>query len=156
LGISYLDEDSLKTLIHHHYSELLPVYEAYESVVARADIGRYAVLHKFGGLYVDTDTTCIRSVDRYLIEPNVSLYVQVYDNPAWQVNPDKLIESASNAFIACTPGHEIWQHVFRNFKECEHPQPVWILATGPEMYIECLKQYISDMKMCISLQKTES
>jgi mannosyltransferase OCH1-like enzyme len=138
------DDDSLKTLIHDHYRELLPVYEAYEPVVARADIGRYAVLHRFGGLYVDTDTTCVRSIDRYLVEPNVSLYVQVYDNPSWEVDPDKLVESVSNAFIACIPGHEIWQRVFRYFKEFEHPQPVWILATGPDMYIECLKQYRSD------------
>jgi mannosyltransferase OCH1-like enzyme len=138
------DEDSLLTLIHSRYRELLPVYKAYESVVARADIGRYVVLHEFGGLYVDADTICVRSIDRYLIEPNVSLYVQVYDNPVWQVDPDELIGSVSNAFIACMPGHEIWQHVFRYLRECEHPQPVWILVTGPDMFIKCLKQYLSD------------
>jgi len=138
------DEDSLLVLIRRHYTELLPLYEAYESVVARADIARYTVLHKFGGLYADTDTTCVRSIDPYLVEPNVSLYVQVYDNPVWQADPDELLGSVSNALIACIPGHEIWQHVFRYFREREHPQPAWILVTGPDMFIECLKRYLSD------------
>jgi mannosyltransferase OCH1-like enzyme len=138
------DEDALKALIRHRYRELLPVYEAYESVVARADIGRYAILHAFGGLYVDTDTICVRPIDPYFLEPNVSLYVQVYDNPIWAVNPDELTESVSNALIACIPGHAIWQHVFRYLRESEHPQYFWILVTGPDMFIGRLKEYLSN------------
>lgn len=138
------DEDSLLPLIRRCSNELLSVYKAYESVVARSDIGRYVILNEFGGLYVDTDTICVRSIDPYFHEPNVSLYVQVYDNPVFEITPEDLLENVSNAFIACTPRHKIWAHIFRHLRKDDHPQPIWILATGPDMFIECLKQYLSD------------
>lgn len=109
------DVCSLHTLINDHYNELLPVYDAYESVVARADIGRYVLLDAFGGVYADTDMICVRSLDQHLADPNVSLYVQVYDNPVCQAVPGELIERVSNAFIACTPTHTFWHYVFNFF-----------------------------------------
>jgi mannosyltransferase OCH1-like enzyme len=137
------DEDSLKALIRQRYAELLPVYEAYEEVAARADIGRYAVLHAFGGLYVDTDTICVRPITPYFLEPNISLYVQVYDNPACPAHPGALIEGVSNAMIACSPGHTFWQYVFKFLRDSEHPQFYWILVTGPDMFVGRLKEYLS-------------
>ncbi len=140
----FWDEHSLKTLIRTHCSGLLPVYEAYEEVVPKSDIGRYVLLEAFGGLYVDIDTICVRPIDQYFLEPNKSLYVQVYDNPLCPVELNSLSENLSNAFIACSPAHQIWRLVIRYIRENEHPQHFWILVTGPEMFIDCMKQYLDD------------
>jgi mannosyltransferase OCH1-like enzyme len=137
------DDRALRALIQSQAPALLPVYEAYENPTAQADVGRYVLLDALGGVYVDVDTECVRPVDECLREEGISLYVQVYDNPVWKVAPDQRLENVSNAFIACPPAHGIWREVFQFLKERQHPDPVWIAVTGPEMFSRCLAQYLA-------------
>lgn len=58
----------------------------------RADIARYEILHKMGGIYVDMDFECVRNLDR-LLEP-VTCFA------AWE-EQDKWI---NNAIMGCQPG----------------------------------------------------
>ena len=62
----------------------------------RADFWRYCMLYKFGGVYADAKTTCLRPLDE-IIRPDDEL-VLVRDIP------DTCL---LNGFIACSPGHPL-------------------------------------------------
>lgn len=59
----------------------------------RSDVLRYEILHRFGGVYVDTDFECLRPIDG-LIE-GVECFA-AWEEPGRWVN---------NAILGCTPGH---------------------------------------------------
>ena len=58
----------IRRLVARHYADYLMLYDSYESAVFRADAGRYFILHRYGGVYVDLDmdAVCAASVQRRL------------------------------------------------------------------------------------------
>jgi hypothetical protein len=94
--ICWNDEECLKFL-HVEYGERYA--KAYSMLVPgayRADFWRYCVLYKFGGVYADAKTTCLRPLDE-IIRPTDEL-VLVRDIP---------VTCLLNGFIACQPGHQL-------------------------------------------------
>lgn len=53
--IVYWDDDMLKEFIGEHYPFSLPAFLAARNHAEAADIGRYLVVHHYGGYYVDWD-----------------------------------------------------------------------------------------------------
>jgi len=47
--------DEVDTLMRDHYDKYMAMYRGVRYPVMRADIGRVAILHRYGGLYVDCD-----------------------------------------------------------------------------------------------------
>ena len=45
------------------YPEYLAMYDSYRFGIQRADAMRLFFLHKFGGIYIDMDIECLRSLD---------------------------------------------------------------------------------------------
>lgn len=50
--------------------ELLPQYHEIEEYCGKADILRYQILHKFGGVFIDADSQCLRRLDDFFLENN--------------------------------------------------------------------------------------
>jgi hypothetical protein len=55
------------------FPDLLPIYDAYPRGVQRADLGRYCLLYRLGGLYADVDTICLSSAEPIAGEDRVIL-----------------------------------------------------------------------------------
>jgi mannosyltransferase OCH1-like enzyme len=60
----------------------------------RADIARFEILHRYGGLYADCDTIALRPVDDALT-----------GHDAWAAAEDT--HWVGNTYLACTPGHPV-------------------------------------------------
>src|SRR6185369_15034321 len=54
------DKDCYK-FIHNNYKNYLDLYESL-SIIEKTDLFRYLVLHKYGGVYADIDTTCFKPI----------------------------------------------------------------------------------------------
>ena len=52
--------------VKQQYSWFLPRYRAFNKSISRADAVRYLYLHRFGGLYADLDTICLRPFESHL------------------------------------------------------------------------------------------
>lgn len=86
------------------YAFLLKVFgeryaNAYKVLVPgayRADFWRYCMLYKFGGVYADAKTTCLRPLDE-ILRPDDEL-ILVRDLPS---------TCLLNGFIACRPNHPL-------------------------------------------------
>jgi len=50
------DDERIRKLLTAHYPHLLTVYDNYQFWVMRVDLAKYAILHRYGGFYVDMDT----------------------------------------------------------------------------------------------------
>jgi hypothetical protein len=92
----------------------------------RADFWRYCILYKFGGVYADAKTKCLRPLDE-IIRPDDDLVV-VRDIPE---------TCLLNGFIACSPGHPLLglviETVLQNIESRSYGQsPLDI--TGPHTF----------------------
>lgn len=63
------DKQQSLNLIKNHYPKYLKVYNSFPLDIQRADFIRYAILDKFGGIYIDADVRPIKSLDALFSKP---------------------------------------------------------------------------------------
>eukprot|EP00668_Euglena_longa_P011243 GGOE01013631.1.p1 GENE.GGOE01013631.1~~GGOE01013631.1.p1 ORF type:complete len:417 (-),score=22.98 GGOE01013631.1:70-1320(-) len=127
----FWDDFDNRMLIHAFFPEFRGAFDALGRGVAQADFCRYAIMHLFGGLYVDMDFECkapFRSlVSRF--EGFLSSEPQIHA---------KLLEKREgvfvcNAILASRPGHPFWLAVMDSIRAAvqagQHEDPVSL--TGP-------------------------
>lgn len=79
--------------LEKNYPEILPHYIGYNQNIQRANILRYCVLHKYGGVYFDLDMSCLMPIDQ----------TPLMDLPF--ASPGARPAGISNAFLVTKPGH---------------------------------------------------
>jgi mannosyltransferase OCH1-like enzyme len=94
------DEDAVR-FMRQHYPEILPHFVGYRQNIQRANILRYALLHHYGGVYIDLDVTCRVALDAKL--PNGSAVDTLTQLP-W-LTPGAYPAGVNNAFILSRAGH---------------------------------------------------
>lgn len=63
----FWSDADLEALLARSYPGLLPAFRSARVGVQRSDLGRLAVLHSLGGLYLDTDVECLRAFGQPLV-----------------------------------------------------------------------------------------
>ena len=94
-------DEELRELIAADYPWLLATYDAYPYATQRWDASRYAVLHKYGGLYADLDLHPVTTVDAMLHGQTLLL-------------PHTPNIGLTNAVMASTAGHPFMAHALRD------------------------------------------
>jgi len=61
-GYSFYDDTRSEEFVKEFYSDYYKVWPIL-TPVERADLWRYLIVHKYGGVYADIDTVCLRSLD---------------------------------------------------------------------------------------------
>lgn len=124
-----------RELIKEDYAWFLPIYDGYGSchrpqfesgLVKRADASRFFYLHKYGGLYYDVDTECLK--------PHDNLLEQVVDFGVGQRGDDYNSPAAfPNSAMFARPGSLFIEKYI--FKALENTKDVACVvdATGPTM-----------------------
>ena len=103
------------------------VYERLRKPAERSDIIRLEMLLRSGGLYVDTDFECLRSV-----EP----LVEGIDFCTAYLKPGRV----NNALIGAAPGHPILERAIRELRpRTEYGYDK--MAAGPLFFDELIRQY---------------
>jgi mannosyltransferase OCH1-like enzyme len=92
------------------------ILERLRAPVERADILRLELLHRYGGVYVDTDVECLRPVDEVLGD---SRFVAVCLKPG----------QVTNTFIASVPEHPLLERALRELRPME---TYWTLSSPKE------------------------
>lgn len=90
-----------------HYPDLHPHYNGYGQRIQRANVLRYALLHHFGGVYLDLDITCLQPLDDLRTLP-------------W-LTPGAHPAGVNNAFIAARPGHPFLAHIIAKLPSRDLP-----------------------------------
>lgn len=137
------DDNDCYRFIYNNYYKYIDLYESL-SIIEKTDMFRYLVLHYYGGIYVDMDTICFKSLTPLLnlfenslitgIEYNeplqylqwfiacpknckimIELVNEIYKR-SW-IKPLKSLIMKSNDLIYYTTGPVMYTYVLKNTKE---------------------------------------
>jgi mannosyltransferase OCH1-like enzyme len=137
----------LRDLVAEHYPWFLEAYDAYDHAISRVDAARYFLLHRHGGVYVDLDFESLRSLDGLLVGHSLVLGVEPESHTALSIvrtRPRALTRVVCNAFIASTPGHSFWTHVFpRLVAHARERDP--LDTAGPFFLTDAIDSYYGDV-----------
>lgn len=105
-------DDDNQRLIRTEYPELISLYDSYPLSINRAELARYMVIRRYGGVYLDLDFECLRPLDDLVAghELVFGLEPKTHSDRA-PVRERGLTRLVCNAFIASVPDHPFWTHV---------------------------------------------
>ena len=103
----FWSDSDLYSLVQTDYSWLLPEYNRC-SKIGRSDLGRYCILHKHGGVYIDTDMFFLAALDQVIQRAPHGLWL-AFSAPTWPAGKAML----TNYIMASPPGHPFWLDVLQ-------------------------------------------
>ena len=133
-------DDDARQLVRRYYKQNVAMYDGYTRNINRADVMRYFVLDRYGGVYADIDAECLRPLDDIISnhscilaeEHRVHGYVL-----AWRKPPPNVINSP----MACRPGHPYFRDVIAELPKWQkHPNLLY--QTGPLLIDRVLRTYL--------------
>jgi inositol phosphorylceramide mannosyltransferase catalytic subunit len=137
----FYDDDRVATFIRKEYSGA--VYQAYSKInigAVKADFFRYAILYKYGGIYLDVDGYSIRNLDK-MIRPDDHCIVTHEGNPGLYAQY-ALVFDKGHPFLQRT-----LEKVIDNIRHNRHPHDGHQM-TGPTVFTaavnECIAEKVTD------------
>lgn len=122
---------SLLDFVAEFYPDFLPIYTQYPKGIMRADAARYMLLHHFGGVYVDLDCECIRSLDSLITEDRIVVSREPVSHEVEQVHWRGLPYLLFNGTIASPANHPFWPHLLKYLEKSSHSEKDVLDITGP-------------------------
>lgn len=119
------DDNDIKDFIFEHYPEFSSLYMSFPKHIMRVDFVRYAILHKYGGIYVDCDTYPLKSFDKLLDNNQILLAPECPEHSA------KL--QLCNAIMLSPKNMQFWYHFMEYIADnyVSTQQSNVVMATGP-------------------------
>jgi hypothetical protein len=112
---------SSRDFIAEHYPWFLQTFDNYRYPIQRADAIRYFVLYHYGGIYMDLDIGCRRSIDPLLVYPVIL--------------PKTIPVGVSNDLMFAEKGHPFLKQTTENLKSFDYSwllnYPTVMFSTGP-------------------------
>lgn len=120
--------------ITEHYPWFLSIYQNYSPPIKRWDSIRYFYMYYFGGIYIDTDSTILKTFSNIMeLSPtNAPIF-------GYQRRNTKAIDAIGTAFFASPPRHPFFWYVIQQLKHTKN-YPV-LMATGPIFFTNCVRNF---------------
>lgn len=106
--ILWTDESS-EAFVAKEYPDFLSIYQGFSRNIMRADVFRYLIMYKMGGMYLDLDYEMLRTFDF----EGAELVLPMNREKAYGDSYDGI----GNAIFASVPGHPFWAAVIEDMKE---------------------------------------
>ena len=117
--LRFWNDDAMETLVTESYPQFAKLYTDYTRQIQRADMARYLILHREGGVYADSDYQCVREFDQHIPAGRVTIAESPHGG-----------EGVQNSLMASPPYHPFWAHVMRELLHNAYVEDV-VLSTGP-------------------------
>ena len=132
------DDKANRKLIQQHYPWFLSTYDAYDLPIKRVDAVRVFYLHRFGGVYADLDTICLKSFEALLAQhAQATVLLGFMGQSNWDQGYS---EQVPNALMISKPGAPFWLDVMAEMfrrHNCWKPE----FDTGPGLITYVAKAY---------------
>lgn len=118
---------------------------------AAADIARVNILLEHGGVYVDADSECLRSLDG-LVPDDVGCWaVQEETDPEIDMVVKRVIRGwdgriVTNSFLGSVPGHPVMLRYRASFGKLRTLEPPWV-QTGPVLMTRVVDESVRVLPM---------
>jgi len=137
----WTDEDNIN-LIKEHYPWFLETYEGYDQNIKRADAIRYFILYHYGGMYVDLDFECLKSIEPLIKNVKCGVCIEPKQN-----RKEDIDHFVCNAFMVSARYHRFWHEVHKEMiedsKTGKYKSKDAVTETGPKLLTRVLKRYKS-------------
>ena len=128
----WTDSDSNR-FIDEFFPAFRDRYYGYASPIQRVDAARYLILHRYGGMFVDLDFECYRSLEPLLGDAGCCFGEEPTEHCILH-GKDNII---SNAIMAAAPGHpflwEVYEELSRQTVTVDDKNSEVLESTGPFM-----------------------
>ncbi len=132
----------VRALLQKYYPAYVEMYDNYPEMIRRADVMRYFIMERYGGVYVDLDMQCLRNIDRWTQNYSCFVSKEPYEHAYLVYN--KTRPGVMNTMIACRPNHPFFNITIQHLPEHAH-QDI-LRATGPDFLDNCYLEYIAKTK----------
>ena len=135
----FYDDNRIDTFFKEEYGE--SVYQAYKRIdigAAKADFFRYAVLYKFGGVYLDIDGYTTRNLDD-MIKPDDAAIITEERNPGILAQYALVFEAGHPMLKRCV------DKILDNIEHDRFADNIHKL-TGPTVFTEAVNECIAEGK----------
>lgn len=114
----FYDDDACRRVVETWFPELLPLYDCCPHPIQRADIFRYLVVAREGGVYADMDMECLRNVDPLLEGRRAVFGVEdrLSHRQTRRMNL-RYAERIANFVFAAEADHPVFQMIIGTLKE---------------------------------------
>lgn len=123
-------DETMRVFVAENYPDFLAVYDAYPKPIQRADVFRYLVLGRLGGIYADLDVEPFQTVTP-LLKFDAFLGVEPFEH----VIADRIHQGVpflfTNAFMGSVPDHPLWREVIAALPGLADQETFY--STGPSM-----------------------
>lgn len=141
-------DDQNRSFIKRNYSWFLDIYDSYPYNIQRVDAIRYFILLDYGGVYVDLDFECLKSIEPLLRNKDCVMGLE----PSLHCDLHKVDKIISNAFMASIPNHSFLQGIIADLisynaildPNSKKAQDNYILSTTGPFMINRVFDHISD------------
>lgn len=135
-------DEEAHALVAASFPDLLATYEGFTYDIQRADVIRYLILLRHGGVYADLDLECLRPIEPLLAG---GCFIAGHA-PAFHACELGRQEMVCNSFLAAAPGHSVLQALLRYLDQrreiVTHDEV--LASTGPLFLSAMLDRYGSD------------
>ncbi|EMC95943.1 glycosyltransferase family 32 protein, partial [Baudoinia panamericana UAMH 10762] len=118
-----------------HYPSIAPHYKRYARTIQQANSLRYALLHHYGGVYLDLDITCLEPLNNLMHLPLLT--------------PGAYPAGVNNAFILARPRHGFLSSLLENLPrhDLRWPMPYVenMLTTGCMYLSNIWMEYVRNL-----------
>lgn len=152
------DQQVIESLMKRYPQNIQDLYNSYDIMIQRIDFARYVILYTFGGIYIDMDVKCLKSLNNIYdkhVDKNVILSYCPYD--FWHSSLLRLVgleaneKLVNNGVIACIPQHpfmlKVIQQAEKNkytiFKHVSNMMYIFY-TTGPIVVTQAYRDDKSD------------
>ena len=129
-----------REFVASRFPEYLEMYDGYNVNIKRVDAIRYFLLYIFGGVYMDLDFACVRSLDEIPLRTTPGQATLILQRKSAADH-----EAVSNAFMATPPRHPFFRYVIKSLKGSSHRSHV-LDATGPRFLTRVYNAWASEQR----------
>ena len=138
----WTDEDN-RQFLQAYYPWFLKTYDSYQDHICRVDAVRYFILMHYGGVFIDLDFECLRSLNELLLAREVVIGLEPPEHvDLAQPQIRGLTRILCPSLMASQPGHPFFQFLCQRLaKTCHYPGV--LDATGPFFLTRAYEGYSS-------------
>lgn len=128
----FWDEDKIRDLLLEHFGEeYWELYQKYQVYAQKSDFARYAILCVHGGIYVDMDMICRKSLEP-LLEHNFFCTSEIF----YYVYKRYL-----NGVIGAIPNHPVFKFIFDYIFQRQYSHNNVTYSTGTSLLHDAVQKY---------------
>jgi mannosyltransferase OCH1-like enzyme len=134
----YDDIDCLNFLKNNYGSQVIKAYESLNVGAAKADLWRYAILYKNGGIYLDIDSEIYSNLDSLIQEDDIAIVSR-------EKNPDHFVQWC----LMFDKNHPILENVLKKcvYNILNKTTENILQLTGPSVFSQSIIEVLSPLEL---------